>query len=111
MLACPGVVRDLVLASKGGPASLAATPWQASFSPVGRERSLVPEEGLLTAYGRRDSPTAALLTAYGRRDSPTAAVVVQGSSEGGAVEPSADGGESRRPQGASNSHGITPRGL
>ena len=26
-----------------GPASLAATPWQAPFSPYGRERSLVPE--------------------------------------------------------------------
>jgi len=29
-----------------GPASLAATPWQASFSPYGREQSLVPEEGI-----------------------------------------------------------------
>ena len=63
----------------GSPASLPATPWQAPFSTQGRERSLVPAEG---------------------SHSPTAAVVVQGSSEGGAVEPSADGGESRRPQGA-----------
>jgi len=35
-------------------------------------------------------------------NSPTAAIVVQGSSEGGAHEPLADGGETPRPQGASN---------
>jgi hypothetical protein len=34
--------------------------------------------------------------------SPTAAIVVQGSSEGGAHELLADGGETPRPQGASN---------
>ena len=35
-------------------------------------------------------------------NSPTAAIVVQGSSEGGAHEPLADGGETPRPRGASN---------
>ena len=46
ILACPGVVLDQLHASMGGPASLSATPWQASFSPDGRERSLVPEVGV-----------------------------------------------------------------
>ena len=47
-VACPGGVRDLVGSGIDGPASLSATPWQAPFSPCGRERSLVEAVGIGT---------------------------------------------------------------
>jgi hypothetical protein len=53
--------------------------------------------------GAENSKLKIEISKFKAHNPPTAAVVVQGSSEGGANEPPADGGASPRPEGASNS--------